>query len=96
MRIADRKLRLRQTFRMRAEHHRAGLGGAVGIGHRSPRQRLVQRRHQARADRRRAHAHEFDAGEIGRASSSVSRSIMAIIGGTAVSQVQRYFPIASI
>jgi hypothetical protein len=27
---------------------------------------------------------------------AVSRSIMAIIGGTAVSQVQRYFPIAAI
>ena len=50
---------------MRPEHHRAGLGGAVGIGHCGARQRLVQCRHQARAHRRRAHAHEFDAGEVG-------------------------------
>ena len=66
MRIADRKLRLRQAARMRAEHDGPGLGGAVGVGHSSLRQRCVQRRHQARAHRRRAHAHEGDAGEIGR------------------------------
>ena len=65
MRIADRELGLRQALRMRAEHHRAGFGRAVGVGHRGLRQRRAQRRHQARAHRRRAHAHEFDAGEIG-------------------------------
>ena len=50
---------------MRAEHHRPGFGRAVSVGHRRLRQRLVQRRHQAGAHRRRAHAHEFDAGEVG-------------------------------
>ena len=66
MRIADRKLRLRQTARMRAKYHRPSFGGAVRVGHRRLRQGSVQRRHQACADRRRAHAHESDAGEIGR------------------------------
>ena len=65
MRIADRELRLRQALRMRTEHHRAGFGGAIGVGHRGLRQRRAQCRHQARAHRRRAHAHKGDAGEIG-------------------------------
>ncbi len=50
---------------MRAEHHRPGFGGAVGVGHGRLRQRRVDRLHQALAHRRRAHADELDAGEIG-------------------------------
>ncbi len=65
MRIADRHFRLRQPLGMRAEHHRAALGGAVGVGHCGARQRAVQRLHQAVAHRRRAHAHELDAGYVG-------------------------------
>ncbi len=65
MRIADRHLGLRQSFRVRAEHDRPGLRRAVGIGDRRLRQRRVDRLHQALAHRRRAHADEFDAAEIG-------------------------------
>ena len=50
---------------MRPEHHRTGLGRAVGIGGCGARQRLAQGRHQARAHRRRSHAHEFDARQVG-------------------------------
>ena len=50
---------------MRAEHHRPGFGGAVGVGDLGLGQRPVQRLHQALAHRCGAHADELDAGEIG-------------------------------
>ena len=65
MRRADRILRLRQSFRMRPEHHRAGLGRAIGVGHRGLREGAMRRLHQACAHRRRAHADELDAREVG-------------------------------
>ncbi len=65
MRIADRHLRLRQPSRVRPEHHRSGLGGAIRVGDGSLGQRRVNRLHQALAHRRRTHADELDAGEIG-------------------------------
>ena len=74
---------------MRPEHDGAAFGRAVGVGDRGLGQRALQRRHQAFAHRRRAHADELDGGEIGALQRSPSRSIIAIIGGTAVSQVQR-------
>ena len=65
MGIADRHLRLRQPLRMRAENDGAGFGRAIGVGDRRLRQGVADRLHQAVADRRRAHADEFHAGEIG-------------------------------
>ena len=50
---------------MRPEHHRTRLGRAIGVGHLGLRQRAVDRRHQACAHRRRAHADELHARQIG-------------------------------
>jgi hypothetical protein len=50
---------------MRAEHDRSRLRGAVGVGHRRLWQRAMDRLHQALADRRRAHADELHAGQVG-------------------------------
>ena len=66
MPTADRHVGNRQPLRVRSEHHRSRLGRAVRIGDGGMRQRPLQRRHQALAHRRRTHAHEFDAGEVGR------------------------------
>ena len=65
MLIADRIVRLRQSFRMRTEHHRPRFGRAIGVGRLGLRQRAMDRLHQAGAHRRRAHADELDAGQIG-------------------------------
>ena len=65
MGIADRHLRLRQPLRVRPEHDGAGFGRAIGVGDRRLRQGVADRFHQAVADRRRAHADEFHAREIG-------------------------------
>ena len=65
MRIADRHFGLRQPLGCGPNTTGPRLGGAVGVGHGGLRQRAVQRLHQALAHRRRAHAHELDAGEVG-------------------------------